>query len=57
MLFALASSGEVVFFLMIVIPLAIHGCKKLGDWIDPKGEIKESTKDGLLGMIRKRFKL
>ena len=57
MLFALVSSGEMVFFLMIVIPLAIHGCKKFGDWIDPKGEIKEATKDGFLGKVRNRFKL
>jgi len=55
MLFALASSGDVVLFLMIVIPLAIHGCKKFGDWIDPKGEIKVTTKDGILGKIRKHF--
>jgi hypothetical protein len=55
MLFALVSSGEMVFFLMIVIPLAIHGCKKFGDWIDPKGEIKEATKDGFLGKVRNRF--
>lgn len=57
MLFALASSGDVVLFLMIVVPLAIMGFRKFGEWIDPKGEIKEATKDGILGKIRKRFKL
>jgi hypothetical protein len=57
MLFALASSGDVVLFLMIVVPLAIMGCKKFGDWIDPKGEIKGATQQGILGAIRKRFKL
>ena len=57
MLFALASSGDVVLFLMIVVPLAIMGCKKFGDWIDPKGEIRGTTQQGILGMIRDRFKL
>jgi hypothetical protein len=57
MLFALASSGDVVLFLMIVIPLAIMGFRKFEKWGDPKGEIKEATKDGIRDMIRKRFKL
>jgi hypothetical protein len=57
MLFAIASLGDVVFFLMIVIPLAIMGCRKFEKWIDPKGEIKDATKDGILSKIRNRFKL
>jgi hypothetical protein len=56
MLFALASSGDVVLFLMIVVPLAIMGCRKFGDWIDPKGEIKERTKQGVLGMLGRWLK-
>lgn len=55
MLFALASSGDVVLFLMIVVPLAIMGFRRFEKWIDPKGEIRETTKDGFLGKIRKRF--
>ncbi len=51
MLFALASSGDVVLFLMIVVPLAIMGCRKFGRWFDDKGEIKERTKQGVLGML------
>jgi hypothetical protein len=57
MLFALVSSGEVVFFLMIVIPFAIMGFRKFEKWIDPKGEIRGTTQQGILGMIRKRFRL
>ncbi len=57
MLFALASSGDVVLFLMIVVPLAIMGFRKFEKWIDPKAEIRGTTQQGILGMIRKRFKL
>lgn len=57
MLFALASSGDVVLFLMIVVPLAIMGCRKFGRWFDDKGEINKATQEGILGVIRNRFKL
>jgi hypothetical protein len=55
MLFA-TSSGEMVLFLLIAVPLAFHGFKKLGRWFDDKGEIKEVTKQGVLGMLNKFFK-
>lgn len=56
MLFALASSGDVVLFLMIVVPLAIIGCRKFGAWFDDRGEIKERTKQGILGLLGRWFK-
>jgi hypothetical protein len=56
MLFALASSGDVVLFLMIVVPLAIMGCRKFGRWFDDKGEIKVATQKGVLGLIDRLFK-
>jgi hypothetical protein len=55
-MFALASSGDVVLFLMIVIPLAIMGCRKFGRWFDDKGEIKDATQKGVLGLVNKWFK-
>jgi hypothetical protein len=51
MLFA-TTSAEMVFFLMIVIPLSIMGFRKFGRWIDPKGEIKDATKDRIIDKIR-----
>jgi hypothetical protein len=56
MLFAIASSADVVFFLMIVIPLAIMGCRKFGRWFDPKDEIKDRTKQGVLGLLGRWLK-
>lgn len=56
MLFALASSGDVVLFLMIVVPLAIMGFRKFEKWLDPKAEIKERTKQGVLGLLGRWFK-
>lgn len=55
MLFA-TSSGEMVLFLLIVLPLAFHGFRKVGRWFDDKGEIKEATKQGVLGTIQRLFK-
>ena len=55
MLFA-TTSGEMVFFLLIAVPLAFHGFRKMGRWFDDKGEIKEKTKQGVLGMLGKFFK-
>jgi hypothetical protein len=42
---------------MIVVPLAIMGCRKFGRWFDDKGEINKATQEGILGVIRNRFKL
>lgn len=55
MLFA-TTSADTVFFLLIAIPLAFHGFRKMGRWFDDKGEVKEATKQGVLGLIGKFFK-
>jgi hypothetical protein len=54
-MFATTSFGELVLFWLIVLPLAFHGFRKFGKWIDPKGEIKEAGKQGLLGKLNKWF--
>jgi hypothetical protein len=56
MLFASSSLGEPVLFWLIAIPLAFHGFRKVGRWFDDKGEVKEATKQGVLGLIGKFFK-
>lgn len=55
MLFA-TSFGELVFFWLLILPLAFHGFRKFGKWFDDKGEIKEATKQGVLGKINVWFK-
>jgi hypothetical protein len=55
-MFATTSFGELVLFWLIVLPLAFHGFRKFGKWIDPKGEIKEAGKNGILGKIGDLFK-
>lgn len=55
-MFASSSSADVVFFLLIVIPLAFCGFRKMGRWFDDKGEIKEATKQGVLGVLGMWFK-
>ena len=55
MLLATTSSGEMVLFLLIVLPLAFHGLRKVGGWVDDKGEIKKATQQGLLGKLNKWF--
>jgi hypothetical protein len=57
MVFAETTSlGDLVLFWLIVIPLAIYGCRKFGRWFDDKGEIKEATQKGVLGLVGKFFK-
>ncbi|MCI0719447.1 MAG: hypothetical protein L0338_10845 [Acidobacteria bacterium] len=55
MLFA-TSSEEMVLFLLIVIPLAMLGMKKTWKWFDDKGEVKEATQKGVLGLVNRWFK-
>lgn len=55
-MFASTSFGELVLFWLIVLPLAFHGFKKIGGWLDPKGEIKNAAKDGILGKIGRWLK-
>lgn len=50
------TSADTVFFLLIVVPLAFYGFRKMGRWFDDKGEIKEATKQGVLGVLSKFFK-
>ena len=56
MLFASTSGGEMVLFLLIVIPLALHGCRKFGRWFDDKGEVKDATQKGVVGLINRLFR-
>jgi hypothetical protein len=53
MLFATASGGQMLFFLMVVIPLALHGFRKMGRWFDPKGEIKDEARRSVLDRIKR----
>ena len=55
-MFATTSFGELVLFWLIVIPLAFHGFRKLGKVLDPKGEVKEATKVGLIDIIKRKLK-
>jgi hypothetical protein len=56
MLFALASSGDVVLFLMIVVPLAIMGLRKIGGVIDKDGKIHDAAQKGAVGWLERWFK-
>ena len=56
MLFASTSGGEMVLFLLIVIPLALHGCRKFGRWFDDKGEVKDATQKGVVVLINRLFR-
>jgi hypothetical protein len=56
MLFALASSGDVVLFLMIVVPLAIMGFRKIGGVFDKEGKIHDAAQKGVVGWLERWFK-
>ena len=56
MLFALASSGDVVLFLMIVVPLAIIGCRKTWGVFDKDGKIHDAAQKGAVGWLERWFK-
>jgi hypothetical protein len=49
-------SADVVFFVFIFFSLAVIGAKKSWRWFDDKGEIKEASKQGALGLLGKIFK-
>ncbi len=56
MLFASSSFGDTFLWWLIILPFAFHGFRKLGKWFDDKGEVKEATKQGVLGMIGRWLK-
>lgn len=53
---ALSSPSDVVFFLMIVIPLAMFGFRKMFRQFDKDGKVHDAAQKGVVGILERMFR-